>query len=222
VLITRAPCRSSHAIFTPRHLFLALLKYVRVLRLRAKATQSGEHVESIFTPRHLFLALLKYVRVLRLRAKATQSGEHVNSVGHTSQVQTAVVMPHGDFVYAPQLVNNQNGAKQVHDAALVPLHLHSLPAHALLFSLSFSFGTLFRSNFSFFRSSFLSSCFSLPSVSPNNSTPIPNDSLTRSVSLLLSRSPPPIPLSPLPTAHPPPRRQFTPLHELKTNKTWPR
>ena len=37
---------------------------------------------------------------------------------HT-QVRTAVVLPHGDFVYAPQLIEYKNGSRQLHDAARV-------------------------------------------------------------------------------------------------------
>ncbi len=37
---------------------------------------------------------------------------------HT-QVRTAVVLPHGDFVYAPQLIDYKNGSRQLHCAARV-------------------------------------------------------------------------------------------------------
>ena len=35
------------------------------------------------------------------------------------QVQTAVVMPHGDFVYAPDLVGFRNGSRELNAAAQV-------------------------------------------------------------------------------------------------------
>ena len=37
----------------------------------------------------------------------------------TWQVRTAVVMPHGDFVYAPQLIDYKNGSRELHTAAQV-------------------------------------------------------------------------------------------------------
>jgi hypothetical protein len=45
------------------------------------------------------------------------------------QVRTAVVMPHGDFVYAPQLIDYKNGSRELQTAAqvMMPAPARRLP-----------------------------------------------------------------------------------------------
>jgi hypothetical protein len=54
------------------------------------------------------------------------------------QVRTAVVMPHGDFVYAPQLIDYKNGSRELQTAAqvMMPMRRRAVARALALVALS--------------------------------------------------------------------------------------